>query len=213
MRPVRRFPRETLRFLQRGQRHIRRFMVALVAADGLPDGGLVSRHVQDIVGNLERQPESLGIGRQSRKLRFVRPAEDGATIRRRRECNGCGKRFTTYEVVEKLPLMVVKQDGRREVFKRDKILNGVVRSCDKRDISMERIVALVNEIERDVRNTMEQEVPSSKIGELVMNRLKDFDEVAYIRFASVYRKFADISSFLEELKVLQAHKGEEAKDK
>ena len=142
-----------------------------------------------------------------------RAAEDGATIRRRRECNGCGKRFTTYEVVEKLPLMVVKQDGRGEVFKRDKILNGVVRSCDKRDISMERIVALVNEIERDVRNTMEQEVPSSKIGELVMNRLKDFDEVAYIRFASVYRKFADISSFLEELKVLQAHKGEEAKDK
>ncbi|MBQ1889783.1 transcriptional repressor NrdR [Selenomonas caprae] len=142
-----------------------------------------------------------------------RAAEDGTTIRRRRECNGCGKRFTTYEVVEKLPLMVVKQDGRREVFKRDKILNGVVRSCDKRDISMERIVALVNEIERDVRNTMEQEVPSSKIGELVMNRLKDFDEVAYIRFASVYRKFADISSFLEELKVLQAHKGEEAKDK
>ncbi|SFT87651.1 transcriptional repressor NrdR [Selenomonas sp. GACV-9] len=142
-----------------------------------------------------------------------RAAEDGTTIRRRRECNGCGKRFTTYEVVEKLPLMVVKQDGRREVFKRDKILNGVVRSCDKRDISMERIVALVNEIERDVRNTMEQEVPSSKIGELVMNRLKDFDEVAYIRFASVYRKFADISSFLEELKVLQAHKGEETKDK
>ena len=142
-----------------------------------------------------------------------RAAEDGTTIRRRRECNGCGKRFTTYEVVEKLPLMVVKQDGRREVFKRDKILNGVVRSCDKRDISMERIVALVNEIERDVRNTMEQEVASSKIGELVMNRLKDFDEVAYIRFASVYRKFADISSFLEELKVLQAHKGEETKEK
>ena len=142
-----------------------------------------------------------------------RGADDGNSIRRRRECTACGRRFTTYEVVEKLPLMVVKQDGRREVFKRDKILNGVVRSCDKRDISMERIVALVNEIERDVRNTMEQEVPSSKIGELVMNRLKDFDEVAYIRFASVYRKFADISSFLEELKVLQAHKGEEAKDK
>jgi transcriptional repressor NrdR len=142
-----------------------------------------------------------------------RAAEDGTTIRRRRECNGCGKRFTTYEVVEKLPLMVVKQDGRREVFKRDKLLNGIVRSCDKRDISMERIVTLVNEIERDVRNTMEQEVASAKIVELVMNRLKDFDEVAYIRFAAVYRKFADISSFLEELKVLQAHKSEEMKDK
>ena len=140
-----------------------------------------------------------------------RAAEDGATIRRRRECNGCGKRFTTYEVVEKLPLMVVKNDGRREVFKRDKILNGVIRLCDKRDISMERIVALVNDVERDVRNTMEQEVESAKIGELVMERLKDFDEVAYIRFASVYRKFADITSFVEELNKLQAHKTEEQK--
>ncbi|MDY4696566.1 transcriptional regulator NrdR [Selenomonas montiformis] len=139
-----------------------------------------------------------------------RAAEDGATIRRRRECNGCGRRFTTYEVVEKLPLMVVKQDGRREVFKRDKILNGVIRSCDKRDISMEHIVALVNDIERDIRNTMDQEISSAKIGEMVMARLKDFDEVAYIRFASVYRKFADISSFLEELKELQAHKSEES---
>ena len=100
---------------------------------------------------------------------------------------------------------------RREVFKRDKILNGIIRSCDKRDISIERITALVNDIERDIRNTMDQEVPSAKIGELIMNRLKDFDEVAYIRFASVYRKFADISSFLEELKVLQAHKDEEEK--
>ena len=139
-----------------------------------------------------------------------RAAEDGATIRRRRECNGCGRRFTTYEVVEKLPLMVVKQDGRREVFKRDKILNGVIRSCDKRDISMEHIVALVNDIERDIRNAMDQEISSAKIGEMVMARLKDFDEVAYIRFASVYRKFADISSFLEELKELQAHKSEES---
>ena len=140
-----------------------------------------------------------------------RAAEEGTTIRRRRECVSCGRRFTTYEVVEKLPLMVVKQDGRREVFKKDKILNGIIRSCDKRDISIERITALVNDIERDVRNTMDQAVPSAKIGELIMNRLKDFDEVAYIRFASVYRKFADISSFLEELKVLQAHKAEEEK--
>lgn len=142
-----------------------------------------------------------------------RAAEDGATIRRRRECTGCGKRFTTYEVVEKLPLIVVKQDGRREVFQRDKILNGVIRSCDKRDISMERIVNFVNDVERDIRNTMEPEVPSAKIGELVMTKLKDFDEVAYIRFASVYRKFADISSFLEELKELQAHKTEAGEKK
>lgn len=140
-----------------------------------------------------------------------RSAEDGTTIRRRRECVSCGRRFTTYEVVEKLPLMVIKQDGRREVFKRDKILNGVIRSCDKRDISMERIVGLVNAIERDIRNTMEQEIPSAKIGELVMNRLKEFDEVAYIRFASVYRKFTDIGSFMQELNELQAQKVEEAK--
>ena len=140
-----------------------------------------------------------------------RSAEDGTTIRRRRECVSCGRRFTTYEVVEKLPLMVIKQDGRREVFKRDKILNGVIRSCDKRDISMERIVGLVNAIERDIRNTMEQEISSAKIGELVMNRLKEFDEVAYIRFASVYRKFTDIGSFMQELDELQAQKVEEAK--
>lgn len=135
-----------------------------------------------------------------------RAADDGTTIRRRRECNGCGKRFTTYEVVEKTPLMVVKRDGRREIFKRDKILNGIIRSCDKRDISMERISEFVNSIERDIRNTMVQEVSSAKIGELVMERLKDFDEVGYIRFASVYRRFADISNFLEELNELQAHK-------
>lgn len=140
-----------------------------------------------------------------------RSAEDGTTIRRRRECVNCGRRFTTYEVVEKLPLMVIKQDGRREVFKRDKILNGVIRSCDKRDISMERIVSLVNAVERDIRNTMEQEISSAKIGELVMNRLKEFDEVAYIRFASVYRKFTDIGSFMQELNELQAQKVEEAK--
>ena len=135
-----------------------------------------------------------------------RSAEEGATIRRRRECTACGRRFTTYEVVEKQPLMVVKQDGRREVFKREKILNGIIRACDKRDISLESITNLTNEIERDIRNTMEQEVSTSDIGKLVMHRLKDFDEVAYIRFASVYRKFADISSFMEELRELQAHK-------
>ena len=135
-----------------------------------------------------------------------RAAEDGAAIRRRRECTTCGKRFTTYEVLERQPLMVVKRDGRREVFKREKILNGIIRSCDKRNISLERINNLVNDIERDVRNTMEQEITSEQIGNMVMDRLKDFDDVAYIRFASVYRKFADISSFLKELEELQASK-------
>ena len=102
--------------------------------------------------------------------------------------------------------MVVKHDGRREPFDRDKMLNGIIRSCDKRDISMERILNFVSDVERDIRNTMVQEVPSKKIGEMIMERLKDFDEVAYIRFASVYRRFADITNFLEELKELQERK-------
>ncbi len=141
----------------------------------------------------------------------TRAAEDGATIRRRRECPACGRRFTTYEVIEKLPLMVVKHDGRREPFKREKILQGLIRSCQKRNISMERLNALVNEVEREIRNTMVQEVPSSDIGELVMKKLKTFDGVAYIRFASVYRKFDDIGNFLEELKDLQQTKEQEEK--
>ena len=107
--------------------------------------------------------------------------------------------------------MVVKSDGRREVFSRDKILRGVIRSCEKRDLSMESIVALVNDIERDIRNTMDREVPSQEIGRFVMERLKNFDDVAYIRFASVYRKFADVSSFLEELKELESSKKTERK--
>ncbi len=131
-----------------------------------------------------------------------RAADDGNTIRRRRECTVCTKRFTTYEMVEKIPLMVIKNDGRRVVFDRNKILNGLIRSCDKRDIPTERIVALADEIEKELRNTMEREVYTRDIGELVMERLKIFDEVAYIRFASVYRKFADISGFREELEAL-----------
>ena len=138
-----------------------------------------------------------------------RAADEGMTIRRRRECGACGRRFTTYEVVEKLPLMVVKRDNRREPFNRDKLLTGIIRSCDKRDISMEQITNFVAEIERDIRNRTEPEVPSEKIGEIVMERLKDFDEVAYIRFASVYRKFDDITNFIEELETLRAHRGKE----
>ncbi|MFC2368998.1 MAG: transcriptional regulator NrdR, partial [Selenomonas noxia] len=133
-----------------------------------------------------------------------RAADEGMTIRRRRECGECARRFTTYEVVEKLPLMVVKRDNRREPFNRDKLLTGIIRSCDKRDISMEQITNFVAEIERDIRNSTEPEVPSEKIGEIVMERLKDFDEVAYIRFASVYRKFDDITNFIEELETLRA---------
>ena len=129
-----------------------------------------------------------------------RAAEEGMTIRRRRECGKCGRRFTTYEVVERLPLMVVS---------RDKLLTGIIRSCDKRDISMEQITNFVAEIEHEIRNRTEPEVPSEKVGEIVMEHLKDFDEVAYIRFASVYRKFDDITNFIEELETLRAHREKE----
>ena len=118
----------------------------------------------------------------------------------------CGRRFTTYEVVEKTPLMVIKNDGRRVVFDREKLVKGLIRSCDKRDIPTERIMALADEIERELRNTMEREITTKAIGELVMEKLKGFDEVAYIRFASVYRKFADISMFKEELEELLREK-------
>ena len=138
-----------------------------------------------------------------------RAADEGTTIRRRRECSKCGRRFTTYEVVERLPLMVVKRDNRREPFSRAKLLTGIIRSCDKRDISMEQITNFVAEIEHEIRNRTEPEVPSEKIGEIVMERLKDFDEVAYIRFASVYRKFDDITNFIEELETLRAHREKE----
>lgn len=131
-----------------------------------------------------------------------RGADDGNSIRRRRECTVCGRRFTTYEVVEKMPLIVIKNDGRRVVFDHDKLLNGLIRSCDKRNIPTEKIVALADEIERELRNTMDREVTTKAIGEMVMEKLRNFDEVAYIRFASVYRKFADISMFKEELEEL-----------
>ena len=139
-----------------------------------------------------------------------RAADDGNSIRRRRECTSCGRRFTTYEVVEKMPLMVIKNDGRRVVFDKNKILNGLIRSCEKRNIPTEQVVALADEIERELRNTMEREIKTKAIGELVMEKLKNFDEVAYIRFASVYRKFADISMFKEELEELLRSKTEKA---
>jgi transcriptional repressor NrdR len=128
-----------------------------------------------------------------------RSVDDGNSIRRRRECPSCGRRFNTYEAVERLPLMVIKNDGRREAFDHDKLLRGLVRSCDKRDISMERIVELAGNLENELRNTMEREITSKFIGESVMQKLRTFDEVAYIRFASVYRKFADLNCFRDEL--------------
>lgn len=131
-----------------------------------------------------------------------RSAEDGITIRRRRECSSCNKRFTTYEVVEQLPLMVIKKDGRRVPFEREKLLSGIVKACEKRPVSIGSINMLATNIEKDLKNTMDREIPSQDIGETVMKYLKDFDQVAYVRFASVYRQFTDVGNFMKELETL-----------
>ncbi len=135
-----------------------------------------------------------------------RPADEGATIRRRRECVSCGKRFTTYERFEIAPLVVVKKDGRREMFDRNKLLSGLIKACEKRPISVEKMEKWIVEIEKELRNKMQSEVNSSDIGELVMDWLRHEDEVAYVRFASVYREFQDISSFRQELDRLKDKK-------
>lgn len=131
-----------------------------------------------------------------------RPADEGASIRRRRECLSCHKRFTTYETMETLPLMVVKKDGSRQSFDRNKVLGGLIRACEKRPVPYHVLEELVNEIEQVLQNQMEREIPSTEIGELVMERLKKIDEVAYVRFASVYRQFKDINTFMHELNKL-----------
>ena len=131
-----------------------------------------------------------------------RPADDNASIRRRRQCDSCGKRFTTYETVETIPLIVIKKDQTREPYDRNKLMAGLVRSCHKRPVSMEKIQEFAEEIENILYNMGEKEIPSSKIGELVMDRLMDLDQVAYVRFASVYREFKDVNTFMSELKKL-----------
>lgn len=133
-----------------------------------------------------------------------RPTDEGERIRRRRECLACAKRFTTYEVIESLPIIVIKKDKSRETFNRDKLMNGILRACEKRPISINTLDNMIDEIETTIQNTLDREVTSDKIGELVMEKLKNIDEVAYIRFASVYRKFKDISTFMEELNKLIA---------
>lgn len=135
-----------------------------------------------------------------------RPTDDGSAIRRRRECIACGKRFTTYEKIEELPIMVVKKDGTREPFDSNKILLGIRLACQKRPVSTADQDKLVNEVTREVFNTLEQEIPSARIGELVMTGLKELDEVAYVRFASVYRQFKDINTFKKELERLLEEK-------
>ncbi len=138
-------------------------------------------------------------GYQESKVVDSRHSDDGLSIRRRRECLSCAKRFTTYETVESLPIVVVKKDGSRQTFERNKVLNGMVRACEKRPVSMADLEAAVSEIEQILQNSLEREVKTERIGELVMERLKPLDEVAYVRFASVYRQFKDINSFMAEL--------------
>ena len=129
-----------------------------------------------------------------------RPAEDNSSIRRRRVCDVCNKRFTTYEKVEAIPLVIVKKDDNREAYDRSKIETGVLRACHKRPVSTDKIDELVDEVEADILNRGEKEISSRVIGELVMNKLKDLDAVAYVRFASVYREFKDVNTFMDELK-------------
>ena len=129
-----------------------------------------------------------------------RPAEDNNSIRRRRVCDECGKRFTTYEKIETIPLIIIKKDNNRVAYDRAKIEAGVLRACHKRPVSAQQITTLVDEVENEIFNREEREIPSGTIGELVMNKLKDLDAVAYVRFASVYREFKDVNTFMDELK-------------
>lgn len=129
-----------------------------------------------------------------------RPTDEGQAIRRRRECIRCNKRFTTYEKIEEVPIIVVKKDGNRQTYDRNKVLNGIIKACEKRPVSVNTIERIVDEIEKVLANSLEKEITSVEIGEMVMNRLKTIDEVAYVRFASVYRQFKDVNSFMDELK-------------
>ncbi|WP_199624498.1 transcriptional regulator NrdR [Paenibacillus alkalitolerans] len=136
------------------------------------------------------------------KVLDSRPVNENKSIRRRRECEKCARRFTTFETVEEAPLMVVKKDGSREEFSRDKMLRGLIRACEKRPVSVERLESIADEVERDLRQTAATEIQSRDIGELMMEKLYDVDEVAYVRFASVYRQFKDIDMFMKELSAL-----------
>ncbi len=127
-----------------------------------------------------------------------RPAEDGSSIRRRRECGECGKRFTTYEKIEEIPIRVIKKDGNRQAYDRNKVLRGLIRSCEKRPVTSEAIESIIEDVEKAIYNSSGREISSTEIGELVMARLRKIDEVAYVRFVSVYRDFKDLDSFIEE---------------
>ena len=146
-------------------------------------------------------------GFKESKVVDSRPAEEGSSIRRRRECLSCGKRFTTYETVESMPMVVIKRDGSRQTFDRRKLVNGMLRACEKRPVSLAQLEKIGEEIEQELQNSLEREISTERVGELVMDKLKSVDEVAYVRFASVYRQFRDINSFMEELsKIMESKK-------
>jgi transcriptional repressor NrdR len=141
-------------------------------------------------------------GEIDNKVMDSRLSKDGTVIRRRRECIDCGRRFTTYEQIEEIPIMIIKKDGRREVFSREKVRQGMARACEKRNISVEVIEEFIDNLERDLKEIEEKEISSSIVGEKIMTKLHELDEVAYVRFASVYREFKDVNDFFSELKKL-----------
>lgn len=145
-------------------------------------------------------------GYSESKVIDSRPTDEGERIRRRRECMSCAKRFTTYEIIESVPIIVIKKDKSREAFDRSKLFNGLLRACEKRPVSLDTLDKIVDEIELTLQNSLDREVTSIRIGELAMDKLKDVDEVAYVRFASVYRQFKDINTFMEELAKLLSEK-------
>jgi transcriptional repressor NrdR len=138
-------------------------------------------------------------GNEDTRVTDSRPVEETNSIRRRRQCDHCGKRFTTYEIIERLPLVVVKRDGSRQSFDKVKLINGMVRACEKRPVPLQTLEQIADEIEQELQSNLEREISTVEIGEMVMSRLKEVDEVAYVRFASVYRSFKDINTFMEEL--------------
>ena len=145
-------------------------------------------------------------GYKESKVVDSRPAEEGSSIRRRRECRSCAKRFTTYETVESLPMVVIKKDGSRQSFDRQKVLRGMIRACEKRPVSLAELERIADEIEQELQNSMEREIRTEDVGEKVMDRLRKVDQVAYVRFASVYRQFKDLDTFMAELNKLLAEK-------
>ncbi len=151
-------------------------------------------------------------GEPDSKVIDSRASEEGNAIRRRRECVICQKRFTTYERVEEAPLIVIKKDGRREPFNRQKVLTGLLKACEKRPVAYATLEKMVDQVERDLRNRMEQEVRSNVVGEMIMEGLKDLDEVAYVRFASVYRQFKDLGIFMQELQDLLKKRTQKTED-